>query len=385
MSRFYPFPQYPVRPDKYGRTRIKIKGKHFSLGKHGTPESLQEYARLAAEHAQGVPLKPKLPTTAGCTVDALIALWAMEQDRLASSHGGNWRHEAKQIKRALIPLSRLFGDTKADEFSARRLKALQEAMVARSWQTPEELGETPWSRNYCRMQIKRVVRLFRWAEAEGAVPRGTTEHLKTTQPIPHDDTRVRESVPKSCVEWGSQVEPVLKLVSKQVAAVTRLQYLAGMRPGEIVIARPCDINPDGPDGCWLYAPSHHKGDWRDGSAAVLIKILSPQAIEVLKPWLLMAESDESFLFPPHKRNEGQHLTVESYSRAIATAVAKAKVKKWTPADLRHTAAEIARRLAGDQGVKALLGHESLQTGKHYAKRPDLILAAQVAKQLTMAG
>lgn len=42
------FPPYPARAHASKQARIRLRGKDFYLGAHGSPESLAEYARLAA-------------------------------------------------------------------------------------------------------------------------------------------------------------------------------------------------------------------------------------------------------------------------------------------------------------------------------------------------
>ncbi len=45
-------------------------------------------------------------------------------------------------------------------------------------------------------------------------------------------------------------EAVLPYVAPQVAAMIRLQQLTGMRPGEVVLMRPVDIDRNG--NVWIY-------------------------------------------------------------------------------------------------------------------------------------
>lgn len=316
---------------------------------------------------------PKIPATRGLTISELISAWAKADPR------GPDDREVVGIARACVPLYRMFGDTPADEFTAPRLVAVQEALIAASWMTPEERAgeERPWSRQYCNKQIGRMKRIFRWGEAHGYCPAGAWQHLCAVPPI-KADRRTRNTPPRAALDWDTQVDPVLGVVSRQVGSLIRLQFLAGMRPQDCVKMRPCDLDPDGPDGCWLYRPDGHKGTWREHD---LVKVLGPAALAILRPWIDMAKTDTEYLFPPHKRNHGQHISVGGYSRAVAAAVKATGVRPWSPADLRHAGAAFARRVAGEQGVKAFLGHQHAQTAKHYGKAIDLETAAEVARKI----
>lgn len=375
MAHPRPFSVYPPKPLKHsGGARIKIQGIAYYLGKHGSEKSYREYERLRAAHANAKPLK--LAPADAMTVDQLVYRWISEDPR------GKKHREVIGIARACEPLCRLFGPTPAAEFTAARLIAVQESLLSASWMTDEErtraLNAKPWSRQYINKQIKRIVRVFRGGESAGHLPRGTWEHLRTITPLRCTDKRVRNAPKKAALDWQLQVEPVLKVVSRTVASLIRLQFLSGMRPQDAVAMRPCDLDPNGPDGCWLYRPGSHKGEWRGHE---LVKVLGPAALEVIRPWLDLAEADDDYLFQPSKRRRGQPITVESYSRAVARGCRATGVRPWSPAMLRHAAATEARRIAGDVGVKAFLGHEHAATGKLYGKELDLQTAAKVANAM----
>src|SRR5262249_58694475 len=78
----------------------------------------------------------------------------------------------------------------------------------------------------------------------------------------------------------NRVQAVLPFLPPPVAAMVRLQRLTGMRPGEVVIMRPCDVDRSG--DIWYYRPSCHKNAWR---AKERIVALGPRARLVLVPFL----------------------------------------------------------------------------------------------------
>ena len=65
-----------------------------------------------------------------------------------------------------------------------------------------------------------------------------------------------------------------------VAAMVRLQLVTGMRPGEVVLMRGCDLDTAG--RVWTYSPRHHKNEHRGQTRTVH---LGPEAQAVVTPFL----------------------------------------------------------------------------------------------------
>jgi integrase len=174
--------------------------------------------------------------------------------------------------------------------------------------------------------------------------------------------------------------------SAQVATMIRLQELTGMRPGEVVLVRTCDIEMSG--AIWTYTPATHKTE-HHGHERVIY--LGPRAQEVLRPWL--RTNLQAWLFQPREAEEARQslrranrktpmtpsqaarkpkqnpkhprrdrYTVDSYRRAIEYGITKANkhitkankdttdtkdlIPHWHPHQLRHSAATRLCRLSG---------------------------------------
>jgi integrase len=56
------------------------------------------------------------------------------------------------------------------------------------------------------------------------------------------------------------VAALLPFLSPHVAAMVKIQRLTGIRAGELVLMRPCDIDTTG--DIWIYEPFDHKNRWR---------------------------------------------------------------------------------------------------------------------------
>ena len=125
-----------------------LRGRHVRLGKHGSPESHEAYARVIAEHLSGpepraVP-DPGTPAAVAsgagasgvwgggaalparpASVDDLPAAYLDFAEGDYSADGGPTQ-ELRDVKASLKPLRELYGRTPAAEFGPKRLKAVRE-------------------------------------------------------------------------------------------------------------------------------------------------------------------------------------------------------------------------------------------------------------------
>jgi hypothetical protein len=102
-----------------GQAVVRIDGKDYYLGKHGSPESRAEYDRLIAEWlGNGRRLAP-LTTGDGQTVAELVlSYWRWAEGYYRDEHGEP-SGELENVRTALKPLRRLYGHTLAAVFGAR--------------------------------------------------------------------------------------------------------------------------------------------------------------------------------------------------------------------------------------------------------------------------
>ncbi len=74
----------------------------------------------------------------------------------------------------------------------------------------------------------------------------------------------------------------------------QLQFLTGMRSGEVRVMRKCDIDTSDP-ACWYYRPANYKNSWRKSGQQRVVP-LGPKCQG--GPWLAGA-TDNRFSFDPH--------------------------------------------------------------------------------------
>ena len=193
-----------------------------------------------------------------------------------------------------------------------------------------------------------------------------------------------------------------------------------MRPCEVVIMRPCDIDRSGE--IWIYEPYDHKNRWRGHRKLIP---LGPKAQEVLQPFLDRAP--ESHLFSPHEANEWlrrrrpvhckkerktpiyrselrarekaklarrkrrpkrpkrEHYDTNSYRRAINYGFERARkagtrIPHWHPNQLRHNRGTEIRKKYGIEAAQVVLGHARADVTEVYAEK-NLELAIRIAREI----
>jgi integrase len=170
----------------------------------------------------------------------------------------------------------------------------------------------------------------------------------------------------------------VKHLAPTVRAMVLVQLYTGMRPGEVRILRPCDL--DRSTCPWVYLPPKHKGQHLGRSRKVLI---GPQARAILAP-ILARRDPGTWVFGTAGTKGGGKRTGyyrrDAYTRAVARACQRAGVEHWSPLQLRHTAATLFRSKDGLEASQVLLGHARADVTQIYAE-PREELARQVIERL----
>ena len=316
--------------------------------------------------------------------------------------------EPEDIRYAMKVLLACFPALPVDEFGPLRLKTVQEAMI-----------DKKWCRNLINRRVGIIRRMFKWAVSEQIVSSVILHGLQAVAGLKRGRTRAKESKPVKPVD-EQHVYAILAHTTPVVATMIELQLLTGMRPGEMCLIRPCDLDRSGP--VWHYYPEKHKNAYRSIERVVAI---GPRGQELLRPFLLRPE--DAYCFSPveaekqrrekltaqrqtplccgnrvgtHrkddlKRTTGDQYDSKSYRRAVQYAIAacnkarraKAKaagvkpnlVPKWTPYQMRHTTATKVRKEMGYECAGATLGHTNMSATAIYAER-NQGLADEAAKR-----
>ena len=87
------------------------------------------------------------------------------------------------------------------------------------------------------------------------------------------------------------IDAIKPFVSAPVWSAIQLQMLTGMRSGEVLAMRGCDINTSG--SVWEYRPASHKGE-HHGKGRIVF--LGPKAQAIVKA--MLTTELQAFLFNP---------------------------------------------------------------------------------------
>lgn len=401
-------------PPKYrlhkpsGKAVVTIAGRDHYLGKHGSPESVAEYDRLISGWLAGGRVASTDPAAepgavpATLTVSELAVVYLREAK---TYYGGSG--ELVNVEHAMAPVVRLFGRVAADAFTPVMLHKVREAMMAGTHMPPRRDRKSgrvpgPLSIKTINARTHRIRRVFRWGVARSLVRPDVLLALNALEPLKPGRCQAKPSVPVRPVA-DAIVDATLPHLPPLVASMVRIQRLTGMRSGELVIMRTCDIDRSG--DVWVYTPSKHKTDYRGHDRQVYI---GPVAQKELEPYLKRELT--AFVFSPReaaekrnielrknrktrvqpsqrnrrkrspKRVPGERYTSQSYGRAIYAACLKHEIPAWHPHQLRHSMATKLRRDFGVESSKTVLGHASLPATLIYAER-DQKMAADVIRKI----
>jgi integrase len=363
-------------PDGLGRRRDVL------LGPYGTPESRHEYARVIAEWEANGRRLLQTPALADVTVNELIlTYWKFAEEYYRKN--GKPTSQQDRIRLALKPVREHYGHTAAKNFGPLALRAVREWMVKQNW-----------TRGYVNSSVGCIKRMFKWAVENELVPPSIYHGLQAVSGLKRGRCEARETRPIRPVA-DEHVDATLPFLNPAQRAMVQLQRFTGMRPGEVCIMRPSDVDRSNAK-TWIYRPECHKTEHYGIERFVF---LGPRAQDVLKPFLF--RDPGAYCFSPREMMElrwaelrrrrktkvqpsqlsrkkrrpkkipGDHYTVGSYEHAIADACKRADrlardvqsqiakpqvfVPHWHPNQLRHTKATEIRREAGLDAARVVLG------------------------------
>ncbi len=376
-----------------GQARVYLDGKYYYLGEYDSPESRTKYRRLLAKYLANDCRMPVEEPTHQAETEITVSHITAEYRRLIDERPRLKRHE-----NLCTLLEDEYGDLPADEFGPVKLSAVRELFVASG-------NARPTVNKYTR----RIKLIFKHAVSRQLIDLNVYLRLDTLPPLEKHDTTAPEYKKRQPVDIKI-VTKTAKYLSPQAHAIIALQAATAMRPSEIFNMRPCDIDRSG--DVWFYRPQHHKTESHDIEKSVPI---INEARELLLPFLVRAADDYCFSpaesaqwhrdqrtanrkTPPRygnrpgtnrkakpKKQPGRKFTKDGLNQAVQRACKKAGVPKWTPYQLRHTAATEVARAKGLDVARAFLGHTTEKMTRNYVKQMQdnekAIEAAKVAPRI----
>ncbi len=350
-----------------GLAKIRVDGKDIYLGKYGTPESKARYEQECKKLLVGTP-----SDESRFTCNELALRFTAHAERYYVKDGKP-TSEVRVLKSAIAMLVATHGKTLAINFGPVALGDVRDAMIA-----------ADWVRTSINGQIDRLRRVFRWASEKELIPASIWHGLRSLKGLTRGRYAVKESGPVRPVNW-KHVDAIQPHCGPLLWGMIQTQKLTGMRPGELVIMRPCDI--DRSEDVWIYTPSAHKTEHHDKTRLIAI---GPRCQAVLQPFL-DATQPTQFVFRPQDRlreYRGENCKPDprlndcystgTYSRAIARVLDRAGIPHWHPHQLRHSRATELRAKVGLEKTQPVMGHENANMTERYAEQ-DLNTAIEVMR------
>lgn len=377
-----------------GQAFVRLDGRFLYLGTHGSPESHAEYARVIQSVLSGRPHTAieAAPVTPPLTLRELNDRYLVHARGYYVKNGEQTSEYAKLASAAELATEH-FGNLPASEFGPLCLQDVRDRLIAKGL-----------ARTTVNSQTRRIVRIFKWGTANELVPETVHRALKSVDGLRAGRTVARESVPVRPVA-DAIVDATLPELPEVVADMVRFQRLTGCRPTETCSVRPCDVDRTG--DVWLYRPESHKTEHHGRERVIFI---GPKGQGVLLRYL--ARDPMAYCFRPcdseaKRRAEahaarvtplscgnrpgtnvkasplrpaGERYPKDSYANAIRRACKRAGVEQWSPNQLRHTAATMARAEFGLDGAQLVLGHAHARTSEIYAEK-NLAAGAEIARRI----
>jgi integrase len=386
------------------------------LGTHGTKASKEEYRRVVLEWEANERRTPGAAPEDDLTVEELVSRYWRHVEAYYRHDDGTPTGEVQGMRYALRPLHYLHAKTQVRNFGPSALKAVRELMV-KGYEHPKYGKQPPLCRTRINAQVKRIRRMFKWGVENELVPPAVLQGLQAITPLKRGRTEAKESKPVKAVA-RAVVNDTLHVLRPLLADMVRLQVETGMRPGELVVIRACDIDMTGP--VWLYRPGSDQGPVGQHKTAhhghERIVPIGPKGQDIIRRHL--TTNTQAYLFSPRKlmeeraatmranrktkvqpsqrnrrkrmpqRTLGERYSVGSYAHAIRKAIERHnrdkaqadQIPHWHPHQLRHLRALELKREVGLDVARAILGHRSPVITEMYASL-DVAKGAEAMQRL----
>jgi integrase len=377
-----------------GQGYVRLNRKFRYTGKWGTQEAEDEADRLIAEYlANGRQLPERSLDSSFLLKDLVSEYLARHVERAYVKHGAptGEQRNIKNVFRKLLPAN---GGLPIQLFSPGRLIRHRDLLIAKG------LSHTTINK-----EIGVIKRMFRWA-AEREIVDGSNSHaIQSVQPLRRGQAGVRVK-PRVLPVPQEDIDAVLEVVPRQIAAMIRLQLLTGMRPGEVVQMRRRDLYQTQD---WMeYRPARHKTEHYGKERVVP---LGPKAREIVRaftkldpdaPMFSPVDVDREFREgqrskrqtkePPFqqrrraaaaanpRRTLNPSYSTVTYGQVIRRVCERLEIPVWAPNRLRHNAGTWITKELGLEAARAALGHADPRSTLIYAEE-DRQLARRAAERL----
>lgn len=390
MGRHRSFP--PTPRVHQGKVRVWWNGRYWHLGRADEADWKAEYVRVCDVWLTDPNAVPHAPD------DYLLS--ELCRDYIVSDAVP--AHRKPQVRWVVKLLLASHADQTVAEFGPRALGAWQSALGRMT--APD--GTPRYSRSTIVRWVAIIRRIWRWGVATERIEETVYRALLSVDGPKRSEGRAPKRVQPAN---PAHVKKCLPHLRGPVRAMVELQLLTGMRPSELFRLTPGQVHRSGTvdvpdvgevrlDGLWVYLPETHKTQHHGKAKWVL---LGPKSQAVLGPFLDRAADAPCFdpresveernqlsrsrrRGPVQKRKPGpgsrarSRYTRQAYLNAVIRACDRAGVPRFGVYQLRHAAGVAVDSAYGLDHAQAVLGHDSPQVTRRYAKR-SFSRAAEVAR------
>lgn len=352
--------------DEQGHRRTKRFGREDEVSRLEANSRYQNW--LSNEYASKPHVRnPSDPSI--LTVDAFADAYERNAERVFVKDGEPTGHMSN-VHYGMEALKEKYGPRPLSSVDYPKIVALVKSMVK------GKEGQT-LSIKTVNGRLGCIKAAFKWARGQDWV---TAVQLNDVCSVPSLRPRRSEARDSKAVRPVDDVviEETRQHLPPTVRDMIDVQLLAHMRPGEVCIMRPCDIEITG--DVWVYRPESHKTEHKGKLRQIP---LGPKAQKIIKP-RLSGRLTTDYLFSPSeaqaergcKGRTGYNVRYDnqSYRKAIRYACKAARKVKgqekfpiWAPNQLRHSAGTKTRASEGYAASVDLLGHSAPSTTAIYAE------------------
>lgn len=224
----------------------------------------------------------------------------------------------------------------------------------------------PRTKETCNLALTYIKRMYRWGAKYDLVSDSVAGSVHLCENLRSDHVEVRHKDRVLPVAWET-VKATKAHCPPKVQSLLDVLWFTGMRPGEALMMRPCDIEKSG--DVRVYTPRHHKTSHKGKVRKI---VLGPRAWAIIEP--LLPDRMDALVFEyPSWKNSG------NFAGYLERRCKRAGVPKWTANMIRHSHATRVEDEFGAEATQAVLGHSSLGMQKVYVEK-SLRLAAEVARK-----
>lgn len=342
----------PRRPgEKRGRGHCKRFGNCKEVGR---AEAMRRFQRWMDKEFPTL----KRQGAAKYTVDQLCQDYYAQMGKRYIVEG---KHTTSivRIRIALDSFRAMYGSDEADETTAGKVAAWLEGFIHERLRVAKGKAKLPKTKESANLGLSYIKRMYRWGAKFGRVSDVAAGSVQLVENLRADHPEPRKKDAVRPVDWSDVQKTLATPQGKRLANEVMVLWHTGMRPGEVLQMRPCDISFTG--DVPVYTPRRHKNTHRGQVRKVP---LGPRAWAIVKP-LLPSKTDALIFSRPWN---GRKWETGKFYHAVRRAARAAKVGEWTPNQIRHSYATRVAEEYGEEAVTVMLGHDDERTQRVYVEK-----------------